>query len=42
MSASLAPADLPPAVASWRDQIVRLFEHAPPCQYLTHALFNLR
>ncbi len=29
--------DLPPAVASWRDQIERLSEHAPPCRYLTPA-----
>ncbi len=35
MSASAAPADLPPAVASWRDQIERLSEHASPCRYLT-------
>ncbi|WP_267355491.1 MULTISPECIES: hypothetical protein [unclassified Methylobacterium] len=26
--------DLPPAVASWRDQIERLSEHASPCRYL--------
>jgi hypothetical protein len=26
---------LPPAVASWRDQIERLSEHASPCRYLT-------
>ncbi|SEP42572.1 hypothetical protein SAMN02799625_06115 [Methylobacterium sp. UNC300MFChir4.1] len=29
MSASAAPADLPPAVASWRDQIERLSEIVP-------------
>ena len=29
--------DLPPAVASWRDQIERLSEHASPCRYLTPA-----
>ena len=34
MSASLV-VDLPPAVASWRDQIERLSEHASPCRYLT-------
>ena len=27
--------DLPPAVATWRDQIERLSEHASPCLYLT-------
>jgi hypothetical protein len=26
--------DLPPAVASWRDQIERLSQHALPCRYL--------
>ena len=26
--------DLPPAVASWRDQIERLSEHASPCRFL--------
>ena len=26
--------DLPPTVASWRDQIERLSEHASPCRYL--------
>jgi hypothetical protein len=26
--------DLPPAVASWRDQIERLSPHASPCRYL--------
>ena len=26
-----------PAVASWRDQIERLSEHASPCRYLTPA-----
>ena len=29
--------DLPPAVASWRDQIERLSEHASPCRYLNPA-----
>ena len=29
--------DLPPAVASWRDQIERLSEHASPCRYLLPA-----
>ena len=29
--------DLPPAVASWRDQIERLSEHASPCRYLAPA-----
>ena len=29
--------DLPPAVASWRDQIERLSEHAAPCRYLAPA-----
>lgn len=29
--------DLPPAVASWRNQIKRLSEHASPCRYLTPA-----
>ena len=33
MSSSLAPAELSPAVASWRDQIERLSEHASPCRY---------
>jgi hypothetical protein len=34
MSASPTPANLSPTVASWRDQIERLFEHASPCRYL--------
>ena len=29
--------DLSPAVASWRDQIERLSEHASPCRYLLPA-----
>lgn len=29
--------DLPPAVASWRDQIERLSPHASPCRYLLPA-----
>jgi hypothetical protein len=29
--------DLPPAVASERDQIERLSEHASPCRYLPPA-----
>jgi hypothetical protein len=29
--------DLPPVVASWRDQIERLSEHASPCRYLLPA-----
>ena len=29
--------NLPPAVASWRDQIERLSEHASPCRYLLPA-----
>jgi hypothetical protein len=29
--------DLPPAVASWRDQIERLSEYASPCRYLAPA-----
>ncbi|WP_267426000.1 hypothetical protein [Methylobacterium sp. GC_Met_2] len=37
MSASAAPANLPLAVASWRDQIERLSEHASPCRYLAPA-----
>ncbi|GJE13378.1 hypothetical protein [Methylobacterium longum] len=37
MSSSLAPAELSPAVASWRDQIERLSEHASPCRYLAPA-----
>ncbi|MCJ2053965.1 hypothetical protein [Methylobacterium sp. J-070] len=37
MSAAPAPADLPPVVASWRDQIERLSEHASPCRYLAPA-----
>jgi hypothetical protein len=37
MSASHAHADLPPTVASWRDQIERLSEHASPCRYLLPA-----
>jgi hypothetical protein len=28
-----AMSDLPPAIASWRDQIERLSEHASPCRY---------
>jgi hypothetical protein len=31
--------DLSPAVASWRDQIERLSEHASPCRYLTPTLW---
>ncbi|MCJ2115168.1 hypothetical protein MKK65_00895 [Methylobacterium sp. J-001] len=27
--------DLPPAVASWRDQLERISERASPCRYLT-------
>jgi hypothetical protein len=37
MSASAALTDLPSAVASWRDQIERLSEHASPCRYLAPA-----
>jgi hypothetical protein len=37
MSASPVPVDLPPTVASWRDQIERLSEHASPCRYLAPA-----
>ncbi|MCJ2140273.1 hypothetical protein [Methylobacterium sp. E-066] len=37
MSASPAPTDLPPAVATWRDQIERISERASPCRYLTPA-----
>lgn len=37
MSASAASADLPPAVASWHDQIEPLSEHASPCRYLLPA-----
>jgi anaerobic glycerol-3-phosphate dehydrogenase len=37
MSASAALADLPPAVAAWRDQIERLSELASPCRYLLPA-----
>jgi hypothetical protein len=29
--------DLPPAVASWRDQIERLSPHASPCRHLAPA-----
>lgn len=29
--------DLPPAVASWRDQIERLSEHASQCRHLLSA-----
>ncbi|MCJ2102490.1 hypothetical protein [Methylobacterium sp. E-046] len=32
-----AISDLPPAVASWRDQIECLSEHASPCRYLAPA-----
>lgn len=35
MSASPAPADLPPTVAPWRDQLERISERASPCRYLT-------
>ncbi|MDQ0541932.1 hypothetical protein QO001_000840 [Methylobacterium brachiatum] len=34
MSASPTPVDLPPAVASWRDQLERLSPHASPCRYM--------
>jgi hypothetical protein len=37
MSASSAPANLPPAVATWRDQLERISERASPCRYLTPA-----
>ena len=37
MSASIASSRLPPAVASWRDQIERLSELASPCRYLAPA-----
>lgn len=37
MSASPHPADLPPAVATWRDQIERLSPHASPCRYMPPA-----
>ena len=37
MSASPAPADLPPTVATWRDQLERISERASPCRYLTPA-----
>ncbi|MDH2310321.1 hypothetical protein [Methylobacterium brachiatum] len=37
MSASPAPADLPSAVASWRDQLERLSPHASPCRYMPPA-----
>ena len=33
--------DLPPAVASWRDQIERLSEHASPCRYLLPAKWKM-
>lgn len=29
--------DLPPAVATWRDQLERISERASPCRYLTPA-----
>jgi hypothetical protein len=37
MSSQPVSVDLPPAVASWRDQIERLSEHASPCRYLLPA-----
>lgn len=36
-SSPAAMSDLPSAVASWRDQIERLPEHASPCRYLLPA-----
>lgn len=37
MSASLAPTNLPPAVASWRNQLERISERASPCRYMPPA-----
>ena len=37
MTSQPASNDLPPAVATWRDQIERLSEHASPCRYLLPA-----
>ena len=37
MSASLAPAPLPDAVAGWRSALENLSPHASPCRYLTPA-----
>jgi hypothetical protein len=35
MADNPVPANLPPAVATWRDQIERISERASPCRYLT-------
>ena len=37
MSASLAPAPLPDAVAGWRSALENLSPHASPCRYLAPA-----
>ncbi|WP_246689984.1 hypothetical protein [Methylobacterium sp. WL7] len=34
MSASSNLADLPPTVATWRDQLDRIAERASPCRYM--------